>query len=78
MQAYDLHLTDFSLEVSCASAGNVQMASGSNRTVPDAYKAYAGVFLEADSELMPSHGLQDLLIKLLDSKQPLWGSLYNI
>jgi hypothetical protein len=46
------------------------MATGPERTVPDAYKAYAGVFSEADSESLPTHGSQDLSIELLDGKQP--------
>ncbi len=69
-QAYELHLTDFSPEIGRAAAGDVLMATGPEPTVPEAYRAYAGVFSEADSESMPSHGPQDLAIELLDGKQP--------
>jgi hypothetical protein len=54
------------------------MATGPELTVPKAYKAYARVFSEADSESMPAHGPQDLAIEFLDSKQPLWGQIYNL
>jgi hypothetical protein len=77
-QAYKLHLTNFLPEIGCASVGNVPMATGPERTVPDAYKAYAGVFSEADFELLPTHGLQDLLTELLDGKQLLWDPIYNL
>jgi hypothetical protein len=55
-QAYELHLTDFTPGIGHASAGDVPMATGPERTVPEAYKAYAGVFSEADSESLPIHG----------------------
>jgi hypothetical protein len=77
-QAYELHLTDFSPEASCALASDILMATGSEPTVLEAYRAYAGVFSEADSESMPSHGSQDLAIELLDGKQPPWGPVYNL
>ncbi len=76
--AYELHLTDFSPEIGRASAGNALMATGPEPTVPEAYRAYARVFSEADSESMPAHGPQDLAIELLDSKQSPWGPIYNL
>ncbi len=57
-QAYELLLNDFLPEISRASASNVPMATGPEPTVPEAYRAYAGVFSEVDSESMPSYGLQ--------------------
>jgi hypothetical protein len=75
-QGYEFHLTDLDLDRN--AAGDVLMATGPEPTVLDAYKAYARVFLEANSESMPSHGPQDLAIELLDGKQPLWGSIYNL
>ncbi len=54
------------------------MSTGRELTVPEPYWANEQVFLEADSESMPSHGLQDLAIKLLNGKQPPWGSIYNL
>jgi hypothetical protein len=68
-QGYEFHLID--LDPDRDAAGEVLMATGSEPTVPDAYKAYARVFSEADSESMPIHGPQDLAIELLDGKQPL-------
>jgi hypothetical protein len=69
MQAYELHLTDFPPKISRALASNVLMATRPERNVPDTYKAYARVFSEADSELLPIHSPQDLLVELLDGKQ---------
>jgi hypothetical protein len=46
------------------------MATGPERTVLELYQAYALVFLEAYSESMASHSLQNLAIEQLDSKQP--------
>jgi hypothetical protein len=77
-QAYELHLTDFSPKIGRASAGDVLMATRPEPTVPEAYRAYARVFSEVDSESMPSHGPQDLAIELLDGKQPPWGPIYNL
>jgi hypothetical protein len=54
------------------------MAIGPEPTVPEPYRAFAQVLLEADSESMPSHGPQDLAIELIDSKQPPWGPIYNL
>jgi hypothetical protein len=47
-------------------------------TAFEPYRAYAQVFSEVDSESLPSHGPQDLAIKLLNGKQPLWGPIYNL
>jgi hypothetical protein len=69
MQAYKLHLTVFSREVSCAMASDVLMASGHKLIIPEACRAYAGVFSEVDSKLKPSHSPQGLAIDLLDSKK---------
>jgi hypothetical protein len=73
---YELHLADLDLDRN--TARDVLMATGPEPTVPDAYKAYARVFSEADSESMPNHGPQDLAIELLDGKQPPWGPIYNL
>ncbi len=54
------------------------MTTGLELTVPDTYKAYAQVFSKADWESMPSHSSQDLLIELLNGKQPPWGPIYNL
>jgi hypothetical protein len=54
------------------------MATGQEPTVPEPYRAYAQVFSEAHFESMPTLGLQDLAIKLLDSKQWPWGPIYNL
>ncbi len=77
-QAYELHLTDFSPKIVRASAGDVLIATGPEATALEAYRAYAGVFSEADSKLMPSHGPKDLAIELLKGKQLLWGPMYNL
>ncbi len=73
-QGYELHLHKIDRD----PAGDVLMATGPERTVPEPYRAYAQVFSEADSESMPSHGLQDLAIELLDGKQLPWGPIYNL
>jgi hypothetical protein len=73
-QGYELHLHKLDRD----PAGDVLMATGPEPTVPEPYRAYAQVFSEADSESMPSHGLQDLAIELLDGKQPPWGPIYNL
>jgi hypothetical protein len=72
--SYELHLH----ETDYQSAGDNLMATGPERTVPEPYQAYAQVFSKADSESMPSHGLQDLAIELLTGKQPPWGPIYNL
>jgi hypothetical protein len=54
------------------------MATWPELTVAEPYGAYAQVFLEADSGLMPSHGPQDLAIKLLNSKKLLCGFICNL
>jgi hypothetical protein len=77
-QAYELHLTHSFPEVSCALAGNVLMATGPELSVPEAYRAYAGVFCKVDSKSIPSHSPQDLAAELLDGKQPPWGLIYNL
>ncbi len=56
-QAYKLHLTYLSPEVSWALAGDVLMATGPEPTVPEAYGAYKGVFSEVDYESILTHGL---------------------
>jgi hypothetical protein len=76
MQRYEIHLTD--LDQDSNAVRDVLMATGPEPTVPDAYKAYARVFSEADSESMSNHGPQDLRIELRDGKQPPWGPIYNI
>ncbi len=54
------------------------MATGLKPTVLESDKAYVQVFLEADSESMPSCSPQNLAIELLNSKQPPWGPIYNL
>jgi hypothetical protein len=73
-QGYELHLHEIDRDL----AGDVLMATGPEPTVPEPYRAYAQVFSEADSESMPSHGLQDLAIELLDGKQRPRGPIYNL
>jgi hypothetical protein len=75
---YELHLHKLGLNPDCDTARDALMATGSEPTVMEPYRAYAKVFFEANLESMPSHGPQDLVIKLLDSKQPPWGSNYNL
>jgi hypothetical protein len=77
-QAYKLHLTNFLPNISRASASDVFMATVPERTIPDAYKAYAGVFSETDSKSPPTHSPQGLAIELLDGKQLPCGSIYNL
>jgi hypothetical protein len=76
--SYKLQLHELGLDPVCDPAGDVLMATGPELTGLELYKAYVQVFLEADSESMPSRGSQDLAIKLLDSKQPPWGPIYNL
>jgi hypothetical protein len=73
-QGYELHLH----EIDCNPAGDVLIATGPKRTVPEPYRAYAQVFSAADSESMSSHCPQDLAIELLNGKQPPWGPIYNL
>jgi hypothetical protein len=68
--SYELHLHELSLDPDCNTTGDVLVATGPEPTVPDPYRAYLQVFLEADSEFMPSHGPQDPAIELLNDKQP--------
>ncbi len=58
-------------------AGNVLIATGPECTFPEAYKVYPGVFSEADSKLLSTHGLEDLSIELLDGKQQPWGPIHS-
>ncbi len=74
-QGYECYLTDLDLDSDAAE--DSLMATGPEPTVPDAYKAYARVFSEANLESLPSHGPQDLVMELLDGKQLLWGPTYN-
>jgi hypothetical protein len=67
---YELLLYKLGLDPDCNTARDVLMATGHEPTVPVPYKGYAEVILESDLESMPSHGLQDLAIELLNSKQP--------
>jgi fructose-specific phosphotransferase system component IIB len=61
---YKLHLAN----LDCEQAKDVLMATGLELTLQNVYKAYVRVFLEADSESMPSQSSQDLLSKLLDGR----------
>ncbi len=54
------------------------MATGPEQTVWDPYWADLQGFSKADSKSTPSHGPQDLVIELLDGKQPPWGPIYNL
>jgi lysine/ornithine N-monooxygenase len=78
MHGYEQHLHDLGPDPDSDTARDVFMATGSEPTVPEPYRAYAKVFSEADLESMPSHSPQDLAIELLDGKQPLWGPIYNL
>jgi hypothetical protein len=69
-QVYELHLIYFSPKIGCALGGDVLMATGPEVTVPEAYRAYAGVFSKADSDSLPTNGPQDLSIELINGKQP--------
>ncbi len=73
-QGYELHLQQIDFYL----AGDVLMATRPECTIPELYKAYAQIILEADSESMHSHGPQNIAIELLNSKQPPWGWFYNI
>jgi hypothetical protein len=75
---YEVHLDKLGLNTDRDPAGGVLMATGPELTVPEPYRAYAQVFLEADSESMPSHGPHDLAIELTDGKQLPWGPIYNL
>ncbi len=54
------------------------MATRPEPTVPEPCRAYAQDSLEEDSESIPSPSLRDLAIKLFNSEEPLWGSIYNL
>ncbi len=54
------------------------MATRPEFNILEAYRAYAQVFYEADSESMPSHSPQDLAIELHDGKDLLCGPIYNM
>jgi hypothetical protein len=66
---YELDLYKLGPDPDRNTAGGGLMATGSEPTVPESYRAYAKVFSEADLKSMPSHGPQDMTIELLDSKQ---------
>ncbi len=68
--SYELHFQELGLNPDRDTDRDVLMATGPELTVLESYRAFAQVVLEADSEPMPSHGLQDLAIELLDGKQP--------
>jgi hypothetical protein len=78
MHSYELHLYELALNPDCNTAGDIFMATVPEPTVPEPYRAYMQVFSEADSESVPSHGLQDLAIKHLNGKQSLWGPIYHM
>jgi hypothetical protein len=65
---YELHLHKLGLNLDRDTARDVLMPTGPEPTVPEPYRVYMQVFLEADSESMPSLGPQDLAIMLLDGK----------
>jgi hypothetical protein len=77
-QGYELHLHKLGVDPDRDTAREVIMATWPEPTVPQPYRAYVQVFLEADSESMPSHGPQDLAVELLDGKQQQWGPIYNL
>jgi hypothetical protein len=78
MHGYEQHLHQLGLNPDCDTAKDVFMDTRPEPTVPEPYRVYAEGFSETDSETMPSHGLLDLAIKLLNGKQPLWGPIYNL
>jgi hypothetical protein len=78
MHGYELHLHELGPDPDCDTAGDVLMATGSEPTVPESYRAYAKFYSKADSEYMPSHSPQDLAIELLNGKQQPWGPINNL
>jgi hypothetical protein len=76
--SYELHLYELGLHPDLNMSGDVLMATWLEPSVLEPYRAYAQFLLEADEESTPSHGLQDLLIGLPDSKQPPWGPIYYL
>jgi hypothetical protein len=74
LQCYKLHFH----KTDCKPARDVFWATVPEQTVPESYQAYAQVFSEADLKSMPSNGSQQLVIELLDGKQPLGGPIYNL
>jgi hypothetical protein len=78
MHDYELHLHELAPHPDRTTAGDILMATGPEFTVSEPYRAYMQVFSEADSQSKPSHSPQDLAIKLLDGKQPLWGPIYSL
>jgi hypothetical protein len=73
-QRYELNLH----EIDCNPAGDVLMATRPKSTTLEPYRAYGQVFSRADTESMPSHGPQDLVIKLHKGKQPPCGPIYKL
>ncbi len=78
MHDYKLHLEKLGLNPDHNLAGDVFPATGPEPTVSELYRAYAQVFLEADSESMSIVGLRDLAMKFVDSKQLPWGPIFNL
>jgi hypothetical protein len=76
--SYELHLHKLGLYPDYKIAGDILIATGPEPTVPKPYRAYAQEFSKADSEYMPSHSPQDLVIQLLDGKQLPWGPIYDL
>ncbi len=60
------------------SAQDVLMAAKRESTVQVPFGAYVQLFSKADLQSMPSHNHHKLSIELLDSKQLLWGTIYNL
>ncbi len=54
------------------------MATEPELNVPQPYRAYMQVFLEADSQYMLYHGSHDQAIELTNGKQLLSGPIYNL
>jgi hypothetical protein len=75
---YELHLHKLGLDPDFDTAGDVFLPTGPELTVTEPYRAYGHVFLEADSESLPSHSPQNLAIELLHGRQLLWGPIYNL
>jgi hypothetical protein len=78
MRAERTQVSKFNLtnhDLNCDAAQDVFKATRPELTVPNAYKAYAPVFLEMDLKSMPNYGNQRLAIELFGSKQQSWSPI---
>ncbi len=70
---YGLHIADY-----WPSGGALLCTPVSEPGIPPEYADLARVFSEDELSIMLEHGSQDLLINLVEGKQPLWGPIYNL